>query len=344
MPDRHPIPTANPHTVGRFVAVAIVAPVALAVIAVAVQLMVLPHVPAVIATHWNGAGVADGFAPSWFTPLMTAVLGAGIPGLIALCALPGLRRGDRGASYRFLGAISAGTGVLIVVLLTWTLVIQIDVVDPATVALPFWPAVVAVFAVAILAGVAAWFAQPRDYPDPGSSPAAEPLSIAPGERAVWMRHASIARGGVVAISLAVLATLGLAVGAWLVAADPAVAWILTGTTVLLIAVAATTVTFHVRIDETGLSVDSALGLPRFRVPLDQIERASAVEVDPLGEFGGWGMRWSVDGRFGVVLRRGPGIEVERRGKRRFVLTVDDATTGAALLEGLLARDAQADAR
>lgn len=327
----------NPHTIGRFIAVALVFPVALAVIAVIAQLMILPRVPATIASHWSASGTPNDFAPAWLNPVMTAVLGIGIPALIALCSLPGLRRGDRGASYRLMGALSAGTGVLLTTLITWTLVIQIDVDDPTTVELPLWPALFVVFGLAIATGVVAWFVQPKDYPDAGTSPAAEPLALAPGEKAVWMGHASIARPGLVAIVLAVLLTAGIALGAWLSGIDTAVAWILTGVALLLLALAATTTTFHIRVDDDGLTVASVLGIPRFHVPLDRIERASVVEVDPMGQFGGWGLRLGADGRFGVVLRTGEAIEVARTGKGPFVVTVDDAATGAALLEALRAR-------
>ena len=61
----------------------------------------------------------------------------------------------------------------------------------------------------------------------------------------------------------------------------------------------------------------------------------------MGEFGGWGLRLSVEGRFGVVLRQGEAIEVTRANGRRFLVTVDDAATGAALLQALIARDASA---
>ncbi|QKJ19045.1 DUF1648 domain-containing protein [Microbacterium hominis] len=330
-------PAGTPHTIGRFVAVALILPITLTVIAVVVQLVALPRVPDVVASHWRASGLPDGFAPSWLNPLMTAVLGLGIPALLALCALPGLRRGDRGASYRLLGSLSAATTVLITVLLTWTLVIQIDVQDPATVELPFWPAILPVFALAVAIGVIAWFAQPRDYPAPGSTAAAAPLALTPGETAVWMRHVSIARAGLIVLVSAVLLIVGLAIGAWVVGADTTVAWILTGVALVLLVLVATTATFHVRVDEHGLAVDSVLGIPRFRVPLERIEHASVIEVDPMGQFGGWGLRLAADGRFGVVLRTGEAIEVARTGKKPFVVTVDDAATGAALLEGLRAR-------
>ncbi|MFF1573368.1 hypothetical protein ACFVWR_11505 [Leifsonia sp. NPDC058292] len=60
-------------------------------------------------------------------------------------------------------------------------------------------------------------------------------------------------------------------------------------------------------------------------------------MNPIGDFGGFGMRYSTGRRFGVVLRHGPPIGVERRDGRRFVVTVADADTGAALLQALAQR-------
>ena len=68
-----------------------------------------------------------------------------------------------------------------------------------------------------------------------------------------------------------------------------------------------------------------------------IDRVEAVQVNPMGEFGGWGLRWAPGGGFGVVLRSGPGIRVRRTGGKVFTVTVDDAATGAALLEALRVR-------
>ena len=52
------------------------------------------------------------------------------------------------------------------------------------------------------------------------------------------------------------------------------------------AVIAATAVFHVRVDETGLTVTSATGFPRFHVPVAEIERVEVVEVSPMGEYGG----------------------------------------------------------
>ena len=54
-------------------------------------------------------------------------------------------------------------------------------------------------------------------------------------------------------------------------------------------------------------------------------------MGPFGDFGGWGIRWGIDGRFGIVLRTGEGIEVTGENGRVRVVTIDDAATAAAVL-------------
>ena len=90
-------------------------------------------------------------------------------------------------------------------------------------------------------------------------------------------------------------------------------------------------------DGTGLTVRLLIRRPRIQVPLDEIIEAEVVTVRPIAEFGGWGLRIGAAGRAGVVLRSGPALQVTRTSGRAFVVTVDDAQTGAALLNTLAAR-------
>ncbi|WP_347976027.1 DUF1648 domain-containing protein [Microbacterium sp. ProA8] len=322
----------------RFVLVAVWLPVVLTALGVAVQLVLLPQMPAAIAVHWNAAGAADGFAPAWSQPLATIVFGLGLPLLIALTSLPGLRRGERGPTYRLMGATAAALSALVTVALTWTFVMQRGL-DGSTAAPTVWPALIAAFVAAAVAGVAAWFLQPRQESMDAATTRATPLAVSANERVLWMRTIGMNRGAAIAIVAAVLVIAACALGAWATGAEPILVWVLMGVALLLLAFAATTLAFHVRVDDSGLHVGSVLGIPRFHVPLADIESAARVEVNPMGEFGGWGLRLSTGRRFGVVLRAGEAIEVLRRSGKRFVVTVDDADTGAALLEALVSRAA-----
>lgn len=322
----------------RFMLVAVWLPVALVALAVAVQLLLLPQLPATVAVHWNASGEADRFAPAWTQTIATVAFGLGVPLLIALTSVPGLRRGDRGATYRVMGATAAGVSALVTVALTWTLAMQAGL-DSSADAPAVWPALVASLVAAAVVGVAAWFLQPREESADAATPPATPLALSAHEQALWMRTTSIARGAAIAIFAGVLVIALSAAVAGVTGADPLLVWILVGIAALLLALAATTLAFHVRVDDSGLHVDSVLGIPRFHVPLGDIESAARVDVNPTGEFGGWGLRLSTGRRFGVVLRAGEAIEVLRRSGKRFVVTVDDAGTGAALLEALVTRAA-----
>jgi hypothetical protein len=298
----------------------------------------LPELPATIAVHWGPEGAPDGFAPAWTQPLATALLGLGLPLLMALPSLPGLRGGDAGATYRLMGAIAAGTSVLVTVALTWTLAMQAGL-DSAAATPPVWVPLGVSLVAGLAAGVAAWFIQPSQRTADAATPAAAPLALGPTERALWLRSTAMVPGAAVAITVAVVLVTLAVVVAWVTGVAAGVTWLLTGVALVLLVLAGTTVAFHVRVDETGLHVDSVLGIPRFHVPLDDVEAAARVHVDPMGEFGGWGARLGTGRRFGIVLRAGEALEVTRRSGRRFVVTVSDAQTAAALLQALVARRA-----
>ncbi|GAA1779898.1 DUF1648 domain-containing protein [Agromyces lapidis] len=319
----------------RYLLVAGVAPLLVAVVAVALMVSWLPEVPSTVATHWSGDGTPDGFAPAWTVPLGAALLSLGLAALFAVIMLTGTRDGRWGPNLRLLAAFSIGTTVLLDVCLTWSLGMQRGLDDPAEAPGMLLP-VLAGTALGLLAGVAGWFAQPAvtvsgDRP----APTVEALRLAPGERAVWARTTTMARGAKIAI---VASFTALALGALVVAAlGSPVWWAMLATAALLALLACATFVFRVRIDEHGLVARSPLGFPRFQVPLDEVQGVAVTMVSPTAEFGGWGIRVGADGALGIILRAGEALEVSRTRGRRFVVTIDDAATAAALLEALSER-------
>ncbi|WP_242089251.1 DUF1648 domain-containing protein [Microbacterium lacticum] len=325
----------TPNAVRRFTIVAVVIPIVLVVLAVVVQLIALPSLPDPIAVHWGFDGQPDGFAPAWASILLTAVVGLGVPLLIAVSGLSGLRRGDRGATYRLLGATASAMAALMAVLSTGTVLGQVGLgsaQDAPSIALP----VLVALAAAIVAGVAGWMLQPHQPYRP-TLVAGKDVHLAAGERAVWLQRVQLARGGAITLGVALVLLLAMTLVTGFAGAPAGVLAITIAVTLVLALLVATTVAFHVRVDETGLTVNSVVGIPRVHVPLSDIDRVEAVQVNPMGEFGGWGLRWAPGGGFGVVLRSGPGIRVRRTGGKVFTVTVDDAATGAALLEALRVR-------
>ncbi|WP_328911853.1 MULTISPECIES: hypothetical protein [unclassified Streptomyces] len=82
---------------------------------------------------------------------------------------------------------------------------------------------------------------------------------------------------------------------------------------------------HVRVDREAVHVRCGhIGVPRRRIPLDQVSGAHLAPLVSPRTWGGWGYRWRPEKGTAVVVRRGPGVEIDLGGGRRFTVTVDDA--------------------
>jgi hypothetical protein len=326
----------------RFLLVGLLIPLALAVVAVAVQLSWLPMLPEPVAIHWSGSG-PDGFAPAWTYPVLTACLAIGLPLLFAAIARGAARAGEWGPNLRFLGAVSLGTSLGLALALTWSVAMQRGLTDAATapgVGVPL----LAGLGLGLVAGVVGWYAQPGVSSSGAAAPEpATAMSLADGERVVWLRTTTMSRGGMAALVAGLLALAAAVFATALTGPDRRLPWILGAALVIFLFAALSTTVFRVRVDEQGLTVRSGLGVPRFTVPLADVATAEAAHVQALAEFGGIGIRSAPGRRFGVVLRSGEALRVRRSDGREFVVTIDDAATGAALLTALAARERAAAA-
>ena len=187
---------------------------------------------------------------------------------------------------------------------------------------------------AIGAALATWWLLPREAAaTTGVEPVAS-LPVRPGEVVAWTGTVELPAWFVTAVTAVAAVLLALGV-LRLLTAGPHV-WPIFLAPTLLLTVIAVTAQFVVTAGPRGLVVRSALGWPRLTVPASELATAGVVAVDPMADFGGWGIRWVIGpnrkGRWGVVTRRGPGLEVVRRDGRSIVVTVDDAGTAAAVLE------------
>lgn len=320
----------------RAVLVGVVAPLAVAAVAVAAQLAMLGELPDPVATHWGPSGV-DGFGAAWTVPLLTALLAGGLPLLMAAIAVPPIRAGERGFVLRFLISMAAGLSAFLAVILTGSLLIQRGLADAADA-----PSVLPVVAVAVPVGLAigfaGWFLQPRHASVPSASEPVAPLERREGERAVWFGRAEMAPlplGALIGATV-LLAVLAIIVG---MTSDPTAAWILGGVAVLIGVLVATLTVFRVRVDRSGLVVRSAAGMVRLRVPAEDVAAVAVSDVKGLSQYGGFGIR-AIPGATAVVLRSGPALEVTRVSGRRLVVTLDDAEGAAAVLAAV-AEDARA---
>lgn len=315
----------------RVLIVGLLFPVALVAVALGVVLAWMPELPTTVAVHWGLHG-ADGYGPRWTLPLLLGVLGLGLPLLLGGIAV-GSTRTAPGWAAKLLTVVSSGIGVLLSVAFTAAVGVQrgLETAREAPDILPF---MAIGFGSALIVAVVAWFLLPKAVRSHAALTPVAPLALAADERAVWL---GTARFPLPVIAAIVLPTLGVAAFASSAAAAQggvAVALLLIPILVILLTLASAD--WRVRVDATGLGVRSILGLPRWTIPLADIETAGTTTVVALAEFGGWGVRWSGMGRIGVITRSGQALEVRRRDGRSLVITVDDADAAAALLTARIA--------
>ena len=319
-----------------------VLPAALVAVIVAVPAALWSRLPGRVADHWTLAGTADGTAPrlvSFAALGAIAVLGAGLVWLGWVSARkrtprPGFAAGPPGARRRqatggavglistglFMMAVSAASVVLVAVANLGGGGLRSASVDAASpVGIVGGPVLLVAFSGYVL----------RRYGGLGAANDGSPrssLGLRPGERAVWTGRAR-ARWAWPAAALLVAG--GALVGT--VAARWGVAVPLLAAGVLMLGFTAVRVTVAAR----GVTVGyGPLGLRLTRIPLRRIESAAAVERTGFG----FGYRGGllVFGAAAVAVRRGPALRLALRDGKTFLVTVDDAATGAALLNDLIA--------
>ena len=192
------------------------------------------------------------------------------------------------------------------------------------------------FGAAALICVGGWFAlPPRVRQAPAAADPTPAVTLRPDERASWIRSTSASLGLILVFIGICLFVAGISAVA-LITTNGRL-WEITLVPVILMVFTLATFTWHLRVDARGVDIRSAVGLPRFRFPLDDVVSAEARQVDAFSEFGGWGLRWGLNGRVGIILRSGEALEIRRKKGLALVVTVDDAAAGAALLNGLVAQ-------
>lgn len=320
-----------------FLWVGLIAPLVILGLAAAIVVAWLPELPDPVAIHWGPDGV-NGFASQWGYIAMIIGIGGGLVVFDAALAMNAHRLPQSSAkptvapwsaTARFMGAVNLGLSAMIAFIAVAGAALQRGLADAAgTGSIAGWAAIG--FVILVVFAVLGWFMQPRSPRSAAQQGMpTESMPLADSERAAWFGTSAMGRPGVIVLVSAVL--LLIATTVWVFAMDGAMGWILAAVTVLLVALIASTLVFRVRVNADGLRVRSIAGWPRWNIPASQIADARVVQVDPMGEFGGWGVRIAVDGRRGIVLRTGEGLQVTRRDGRVLVITIDDARTAAAVL-------------
>ena len=312
-----------------------VLPAALVAAMVAVPAALWSRLPEEVADHWTAAGTANGTAPRLTAFLVLGLLA--IPGIgLIVFGWAATRRGAgparRAAGARplswalmiplglFIMAIAASAVIMVAVANLGGGGLRSASVGPAAL-------VGTLGGPALLAAGAGYLLRRHgvlgavDNEAPRSS-----LGLRAGERAVWSGRAQASWAWLTGL---LLVAVGALVGA--VTAQWVPAGVLLAAGVLLLQF----VTVRVRVAARGVTVGyGPLGLRMTRIPLPRIAAAEAVQR---GQFA-FGYRGSLllFGAAAVIVRPGPALRLTLRDGKTFLVTVDDAATGAALLNDLIA--------
>lgn len=324
--------TQVPHRL-LIVLLAAVVPLSFTLAAGAWVLSFADELPDPVAVHWGADGRPDGFgslASSVGLILIVALL------MCALATAIGVGWGRAAATRRIAVFFGMWSGIALPWFVAGTLDAQRGLTDAADAPGVGWPMLVSFGVAMVVAGIAAALVpgDPR-MPALNAVPSdAARLELADTEIASWRRsiqlpgfHWIAGVGGLATLVLGALGAIAGVPGAGLWAG-------VAGFVTLLLVL---TGSWQVEVDHTGLTASPLLRWPRTHVRLDEVESAEETSVAPLGDFGGWGYRVGRNGAVGIVVRGGEALRVHQTGGRALVITVEDAATGAALLNTLADR-------
>jgi hypothetical protein len=276
-----------------------------------------------LIVHWGAGG--DRTGPWWTYAILVAAIGFPVIAFIGFFIVRATRMAGMNA---WMPAIAMGVTVFHAIGMGVGSVVLNS--SPLAPALPLGGGAV----LAIVAALLTWWLLPREVSATNSVQAADTLPVRSTEIAVWTGRLELPAWfmALIATAAAVLIVVGVCL---LLTVGPHVWPIFLSPSVLLL-VLADTAHFVASAGPRGFIVQSALGWPRLSISAANLAKAGVIAVDPMADFGGWGFRWVIGpthkSRWGVLTRRGPGLEVFRRDGRSIVITVDDPGTAAAVLE------------
>ena len=312
----------------------ITVPALVAATASVIGMLLTPDLPETLAVHWGFDGTVDRLdGLGSFITIVAALVPVFIAAMVGF-SITSLRTGTTQLFVRSVVGISIWFGVFISLAMFLGVQTQRNVADVE--ALPISSVVAPLlisFAVAVVAAAIGVLVAPKVPVTIKHRAAALGLDLSVGEQAYWSGAARSPRG-YIALPIASIASI---VVLFTVIGLPV--W-LTAVIGLILGSLFTMLSWHVVVDRRGLSVTGVLGFPRFHIPVEDVVAARAVQLNAFKEFGGWGVRIGRSGEWGVVVRSGDAIEVERTHGAPFVVTVDDAATGAGLLTSLARRTAK----
>jgi hypothetical protein len=308
----------------------VIAPLLIAAASVVAMLIALPTLPDPVAVHWGISGQPDRFGtPVGFLLIVpVAVLAYSAFAFVLI-------RSASTANSRIALAVGPFLASVLGFMAAGGLLIQSGLPD-ARLSPSILPVVAIGFAVGIALAVVAWFVLPAPAPVAplGDLPT---LDLGADERATWFARLEPARWlGVLLIVIGAVVLVGGGVAVWIAGSIPVLVTYLLIIGFVIVA-SASALFWTVSIDSRGFVARSVFGVPRFTVPLANVEAASSVPSGATAGFGGWGLRWGGSGRVGIILGAGEALEVRKRGGGAIVVTTADSERAAALLNSLAQR-------
>lgn len=280
-----------------------------------VFLVAFAALPDPVAIHWNPAGVADGSAPLWMVPVSAVALL-----LLGFALTPVFSVGREPSMEAFaLIGMSGGLATAVVGVTTsanhgladWAQADEIGLV-----------AIFVLFGLPALGLVGGIILGRHWYPIktiPRRIGLDDVIDVEPGERVSWVGRARVKGVALMTFTVAVLLLFALP-------ELPLWVFVLTAG----VGVVFSQVEAHVTNDGVRVRLG---GIPVRRFPLREISSAVTIDVDPAG-FGGRGWKALPD-KTALILRSGEALALTFSDGHQFVITVDDAPTGSALLNGLI---------
>jgi hypothetical protein len=277
-----------------------------------------------LIVHWGGSG-ADRTGPWWTYAILIAAIGLPIIAGVGFFLARATRMAGMNA---WMPAVVVGVTIFHALALGVGSVVLNG--SPLAPVLP----IVAGFVLGVVAALITWRLLPQEAPAPSTVESAPAIPVKHGEVAAWTGRFNPPAGLILVVVGVIVALLTLDIVLQLtIGVRNIIIWI---APLILLVVVVTTSEFRIRASQAGLVVRSIVGWPAFHIPAADIARAGVIDVNPMADFGGWGLRWVVGpggkGRVGIVNRKGEALEVVRRDGRSMVITVDDAATAAAVLE------------
>jgi hypothetical protein len=320
----------------RILAIAVLAPLVLTIAAVLVTVELAATGPSRIATHWAFSGGPNGFGSPYTYPVLIAAMSVALIVLLGGSSVLAAHRAPLTRMLKLLAITPIWITVLLGVGLTGALLEQRTAASVSNAQNPTTALILGALGATVLAA-GSWFLLPKAEKSPteAETVGVAPVALADSERASWIRTASVSKS-----IMLVFVGIGVIIGAaeiLVVITTEGQFWWFSIIPVVVLVILLSNLTFTVRIDSRGVRIRSVIGFPSVWIPLDNLESANVVDVLAFSQYGGWGVRWNLSGRLGIILRSGQALEIHRKKGLTVVITIDDATTAAGLINGLVKR-------